>query len=129
MLCIFGRNYLTFSLYYLKLSRRVYSPARLMVIQIGSTKHCFASALAQILNLFQNLLPIIYIIGSFVWKRLYKMANFSHFLFLYIINNVANFNKIIVTAAKFKYTSHITKYQYTARISRYPIIYPISQCT
>ena len=68
-------------LYYRKLSRRVYSPARLMVIQIGSTKHCFASALAQILNLFQNLLPIVYIIISLVWKRLYKMANFSHFLF------------------------------------------------
>lgn len=52
---------LFYNLYYRKLSRRVYSPARLMVIQIGSTKHCFASALAQILNLFQNLLPIIYI--------------------------------------------------------------------
>ena len=51
-------------LYYRKLSRRVYSPARLMVIQIGSTKHCFASALAQILNLFQNLLPIVYIMCS-----------------------------------------------------------------
>ncbi len=48
--------------YYRKLSRRVYYPARLMVIQIGSTKHSFASALAQILNSFQNLLPIIYII-------------------------------------------------------------------
>ncbi len=35
-----------------------------MVIQIGSAKYSFASALAQILNSFQNLLPIIYILGS-----------------------------------------------------------------
>ena len=35
-----------------------------MVIQTGSAKFYFASALAQILNLFQNLLPIVYILGS-----------------------------------------------------------------
>ena len=31
-----------------------------MLIKTGSTKHSFASALAQILNSFQNLLPIVY---------------------------------------------------------------------
>ena len=32
-----------------------------MFIQTGSAKFYFASELAQILNLFQNLLPIVYI--------------------------------------------------------------------
>ena len=43
---------------------RRYIQAKLMFIQTGSAKFYFASATAQILNSFQNLLPIVYIIGS-----------------------------------------------------------------
>ena len=49
------------SLYYRKFCLGVYSQAKLMFIQTGSAKFYFASALAQILNSFQNLLPIVYI--------------------------------------------------------------------
>ena len=48
------------NLYYRKFCLGVYSQAKLMFIQTGSAKFYFASALAQILNSFQNLLPIIY---------------------------------------------------------------------
>ena len=49
------------SLYYLKFCLGACSQAKLMFIQTGSAKFYFASELAQILNLFQNLLPIVYI--------------------------------------------------------------------
>ena len=51
-------------LYYRKFCLGACSQAKLMFIQTGSAKFYFASATTQILNSFQNLLPIGYIIGS-----------------------------------------------------------------
>ena len=67
MPCIFGRYYYAFSLYYRKFCLKA-TQSFSSKTDVYSNKKVqnfnFASAIAQILNLFQNLLPIIYIFAN-----------------------------------------------------------------
>ena len=67
-------KFTSYSLYYRKFCLGVYSQAKLMFIQTGSAKFYFASATAQILNLFQNLLPIVYFL---YYKEKLKFLNIT----------------------------------------------------
>mgnify|MGYP004507980307 CR=1 FL=1 len=62
-----------------------------MFIQTGSAKFYFASALAQILNSFQNLLPIVYIKErekvDFVLAQKYTWNRDANIYVIYIIGN------------------------------------------